>query len=69
MKSLQALVWMGTCRVAPLAGAWIEIRLSAAVRYFGVSPPSRGRGLKCRDVKRAMRICGSPPSRGRGLKS
>ena len=33
-------------RVAPLAGAWIEIYARCCLPYYVASPPSRGRGLK-----------------------
>ncbi len=33
--------------VAPLAGAWIEMGVTLAESLAALSPPSRGRGLKC----------------------
>ena len=54
--------------VAPLAGAWIEIAEDSRARAEKLSPPSRGRGLKC--FVHTDKLIGdeSPPSRGRGLK-
>ena len=37
-------------------------------KFIVESPPSRGRGLKRRDVEIVAAAMGSPPSRGRGLK-
>ena len=53
-------------RVAPLAGAWIEMARAQTSRpSLARSPPSRGRGLKWR-VHRLLRrgAASPPPSRG-----
>ena len=55
-------------KVAPLAGAWIEIPVRLAISDHVVSLPSRERGLKsqyCPDIEKQR---SSLPSRERGLK-
>ena len=47
MKNVSA--WCCTQRVAPFAGAWIEIRLFPRGLDYKKSLPSRERGLKCLD--------------------
>ena len=56
-------------RVAPLAGAWIEIARSGHERAGRESLPSRERGLKYRLSGMRVRYAVSLPSRERGLKS
>ena len=53
----------------PARGAWIEIPLLPHPRSGCPGRTPQGvRGLKCRDVKRAMRINGRTPQGVRGLK-
>ena len=57
------------CKVAPFAGAWIEIFYIGRNRLFVLSLPSRERGLKSlKDIK-GWQFTESLPSRERGLKS
>ena len=58
-------------RVAPLAGAWIEMHsIGVRRRTTMVAPPSRGRGLKYRWHRSlGTRSAVAPPRGGRGLKS
>ncbi len=54
----------------PLAGAWIEIAMSA--RYWSMSawsPPLAGAWIEIAVKSPDTLLIGRPPSRGRGLKS
>ena len=56
-------------KVAPLAGAWVEIvEFGIDVSGYDASLPSRERGLKCMGRKNCLAIALSLPSRERGLK-
>ena len=55
-------MWCGG--VAPLAGAWIEIVGWYAVDRNRRSPPSRGRGLKCKISALYHGICTVAPLAG-----
>ena len=55
-------------RVAPLAGAWIETRMTVPFGSPMLSPPSRGRGSKLSEMGTERSRPWSPPSRGRGSK-
>ena len=55
-------------KVAPFAGAWIEIPKASIVTATVWSLPSRGRGLKCATSSKLGIMTKSLPSRGRGLK-
>ena len=60
----------GSVNVAPLAGAWIEIRSQGWLKHgSSLSLPSRERGLKFCTLKLPPNILLSLPSRERGLKS
>ncbi len=54
--------------VAPHPGAWIETGPEPRAPLCGVSPPTRGRGLKPWTRNTIRRTTTSPPTRGRGLK-
>ena len=54
--------------VAPLAGAWIEIRCLHRSQFLPLSLPSRERGLKCERLSDLVESFMSLPSRERGLK-
>ena len=54
--------------VAPLAGAWIEIRTNSTKNSKSPSLPSRERGLKLNDIISLILQFSSLPSRERGLK-
>ena len=54
--------------VAPLAGAWVEIKDTYQGVHFEMSLPSRERGLKLYTGKRDPDQSMSLPSRERGLK-
>ena len=54
--------------VAPLAGAWIEIKMVSVVFYRRPSLPSRERGLKLFNDEMVQALLTSLPSRERGLK-
>ena len=56
-------------KVAPFAGAWIEMNSSISARLLcEASLPSRERGLKCTPAHRLILRSASLPSRERGLK-
>ena len=55
-------------KVAPLAGAWIEIIASESCKEILQSLPSRERGLKYTLSRVTSRDLSSLPSRERGLK-
>ena len=56
-------------RVAPFAGAWIEIPISETRALWNASSlPSRERGLKFKNYNTVMERLESLPSRERGLK-
>ena len=59
---------MSTTKVAPLAGARIEIILMTSVAWVCTSLPSRERGLKFPDLGNERIDLQSLPSRERGLK-
>ena len=42
-------------KVAPRAGAWIEIRKEVELVMANVSPPARGRGLKCNQLRYGLK--------------
>ena len=54
--------------VAPYTGARIETPKPLPSNRMGVSPPTRGRGLKRSLEHYADALVRSPPTRGRGLK-
>ena len=59
---------MAKIDVAPLAGAWIEIKDAAEMLDLYESLPSRERGLKFRFGMKTSNLFWSLPSRERGLK-
>ena len=58
-----------TIKVAPFAGAWIEITYALSVAQISQSLPSRERGLKSVTHTAFNTSDTSLPSRERGLKS
>ena len=68
MKLSQTLTEPSWQKVAPLAGAWVEIRLNNQYAQQEQSLPSRERGLKYAVCMGMLDNCPSLPSRERGLK-
>ena len=68
LKFFLVLLWMNMQKVAPFAGAWIEIERHSQVHELLPSLPSRERGLKYSGECYKIAYRSSLPSRERGLK-